>query len=83
MSEPESSLNSGKKIKTRSVLYSKLDCVGKGKSSSQLSKPIFCPHCECGLSAKTYKKHRMLYYDQTGDIWNKVGSSCDRSEGVF
>lgn len=69
-----------KRIKTRSVLSRKLDSMVNRKPSS---KPIFCPHCEDGLSAKTYRKHRMLYYNEKDNVWSKVDSctSSDLSAG--
>ena len=74
---------SNKKMKMRSVLSKKLDSISKRKPAS---KPVFCPHCEDKLSTKTFKKHRMLYYNETSRIWSKLGNcstSSDMSEGNF
>lgn len=54
----------------RTVLSLKVDRMGKPKSSHFTT--TLCPYCECGLSNKTYKKHRMLYYNETAGVWTKA-----------
>lgn len=73
----ESLASPSKRMKARSVLSAKLESVGKGKSS--LKKPIFCPHCERRITTKTYRKHKMLHYDEVNGVWSKAGS-CSSSE---
>lgn len=80
LKRPGESESPGRRIKVRAVLSSKLDsvgCVDKGKPC----KSVFCPHCECRLSTKTYRKHKLLYYDKASDVWSEVDST-DEPEGT-
>ena len=40
---------------------------------------VFCDHCKQRLSAKVYRVHRKLYYDQDSEQWLK--KCCDDLPG--
>lgn len=40
-------------------------------SSRALPETILCPHCECYLAKKTFKRHRHLYFNKTTEEWTK------------
>lgn len=73
-----SNLNT-KRFKTRAVLSTKLESIKTIHSKSSNLPTAFCPHCESRLSMKTYKKHKMLYYNEPIESWTKAGSNYSAS----
>ena len=60
--------------KKRSMLHSRIESLGNQnsdarKSAEKLKRSVFCPHCGCYLSPKTFRKHKALYYNKDKDIW--------------
>ena len=55
------------KFKSRSIIAAKLQSIKDSTSSNSkyAQKPTkWCPHCNCSLSVKTFKKHKSLYFMQ-------------------
>ena len=54
-------------FRSRSIIAMKLQSIkdGRGISSKNAQKPTkWCPHCNCNLLIKTFKKHKSLYFIQ-------------------
>ena len=72
--------------KKRSILYSKLDSLDAENSKARKSdkRSVFCPHCDCCLSVKTFRKHKTLYYNSDEEpAWEKAGGSKKKSAGTY
>ena len=72
--------------KKRSILYSKLDSLDAENSKARKfdKRSVFCPHCDCCLSVKTFRKHKTLYYNSDEEpAWEKAGGSKKKSAGTY
>lgn len=67
----------GRQIK-KAVLSSKIDSI---RVRPYNLEGIFCPHCQQRLSSKTYRKHKMLFYNPTTEIWTTVKMEIDNVSG--
>ena len=59
------------RLSKRAVLSSKVDSI---RVRPYNLDGTFCPHCECRLSSKTYRKHKMLFYNSTTEIWTTTNN---------
>lgn len=64
----------------RAVLSSKVDSI---RVRPYNLDGTFCPHCQRRLSSKTYRKHKMLYYNTTTEIWTTVNIDVDDVSGNY
>ena len=41
----------------------------------------YCPHCEETVSLSTFRRHKLLYYDEDSHTWNKNYEVLSDSDG--
>lgn len=62
----------GAALRRRSTISAKLE----RKSRKYAERSYFCPHCNTSVSLKTFKRHRVLYYNPDASVWTRAESSC-------
>lgn len=76
-----------KLVKTRSSIAAKLQLVQGGTStrtsSNRTKNPTkWCPHCDCVLTIKTFKRHRSLYFNPRVNKWLKAEGLSESAHGA-